>query len=85
MAARSASAEYRVGVLFALWHSVQHLFFFDGKSPFEFTVATYLMDNMIFHSRALAMDLDQCAVGAPSRQPTRLECSNELFESLAST
>ena len=46
---------------------------------------TYLMDNLIFHARALAIDLEQCAFGAPSRKPTRLECSNELFDPLAIT
>ena len=46
---------------------------------------TYLMDNLIVHARALAIDLEQCAFVAPSRKPTRLECSNELFDPLAIT
>ncbi|CAL1128101.1 unnamed protein product [Cladocopium goreaui] len=51
-------------------------------SLFLITV-TYVMDNLIFHARALAIDLEQCAFGAPSRETIRLECSNELFDPLA--
>ena len=46
---------------------------------------TYVMDNLIFRARALAIDLEQCAFGAPSRETTRLECSNDLFDPLAIT
>ena len=40
---------------------------------------TFLMRQLVDHTRALAIDLDQCAFGAASLKPTRLECSNELI------
>ena len=41
---------------------------------------TDLINQLITCSRALAVDLDQCAFGTPWRKPTRLLCSNELLE-----
>ena len=39
-----------------------------------------MINKLITCSRALALDLDQCAFGTPWRKPTRLLCSNELLE-----
>ena len=37
------------------------------------------MQQLSRDTRALALDFDQCAFGAPSRKPTRLLCSTELL------
>ena len=44
--------------------------------------ATTMMDQLVHDTRALAVDFDQCAFGAPSKKPTRLLCSAEHFEVL---
>ena len=41
---------------------------------------TQAMQQLISETRALALDFDQCAFGAPSVKPTRLLCSTDLLD-----
>ena len=41
---------------------------------------TSIMQQLVHDTRALALDFDQCAFGALSLKPTRLECSTELLD-----
>eukprot|EP00435_Cladocopium_sp_Y103_P034728 s2383_g9.t1 len=41
---------------------------------------TFLIQQLVADTRALALDFDQCAFGAPSKKPTRLLCSTELMD-----
>ena len=41
---------------------------------------TTVMQQLISETRALALDFDQCAFGAPSVKPTRLVCSTDLLD-----
>ena len=44
---------------------------------------TALIDQLVHDTRALALDLDQCAFGAASLKPTRLLCSTDLCDDIA--
>jgi len=44
---------------------------------------TATMEQLVADTRALALDFDQCAFGALSLKPTRLQCSSELLATMS--